>query len=321
MKTEKSFNYGQFLFTFSWSESKSLLKCIISNFQHLLLFIFVAIIVFEPSIVSAKTCEQWVAKIVSAQGTVEARKVDETQWQQVQLNDTYCAGDMIRVQDESRADLAFANQPLLRLDQNSAITLGGIEKEESSLAGLFKGAANLDLIKGAAHFFSRLPRNLEVRTAFVNAGVEGTEFFIEVDDNKTLISVFEGKVLAANDAGNIGLTSGQSAVAEAGKAPVLRVVVNPRDAVRWALHYPPVVNSPGPDPLTNQAAQLLAVGRVDEASSKIKQALGSDPGNSDALSLQSIIAVVQNDKNEALNLANKAVAAGPDSATAKVALS
>ena len=178
MKTKKPFNYGQFLFTFSWFESKSLLKCILSNFQHLLLFIFVSLIVFEPSIVYANTCEQWVAQVVSAQGAVEAKRTGETGWLQVQPDDTFCAGDMIRVLEESRADLAFSNQPLLRLDQNSAITLGGIEVEEAGLAGLFKGATKIDLLKGAAHFFSRLPRNLEVRTGFVNAGVEGTEFFI-----------------------------------------------------------------------------------------------------------------------------------------------
>jgi hypothetical protein len=92
-----------------------------------------------------------------------------------------------------------------------------------------------------AHFFSRVTRNLEVRTPSVNAGVEGTEFFIQVEEDKTLLTIFEGKVLASNDAGSLAITGGQSAVAEKGKAPVLRVVVKPRDAVQWALYYPPVV--------------------------------------------------------------------------------
>jgi tetratricopeptide (TPR) repeat protein len=209
----------------------------------------------------------------------------------------------------------------LRLDQNSTITLAEIEQESEGLADLFKGAAKLDLLKGAAHFFSRLPRNLEVRTAFVNAGVEGTEFFIRVADNSTTITVFEGKVLAANEAGSVGITGGQSAVAEAGKAPVMKVVAQPREAVRWALHYPPVLDGPGPDSLVNEAAKLLFVGRLDEAGSKIKATLSSDPANSGALSLQAIIAVVQNDKEGALTAANKAVEADPGSATAQIALS
>ncbi len=60
-------------------------------------------------------------------------------------------------------------------------------------------------------------------TAFVNAGVEGTEFFMRVEEDKTFLSIFEGKVLASNAAGSLILTSGQSAIAEAGKAPVLGV--------------------------------------------------------------------------------------------------
>ena len=298
-----------------------MLKGWLSKFLYLLSLIIFSSMILAPLSVSAKTCEQWVAKAVSIEGRVEAKRDGETQWQQVQPNETFCAGDQVRVLDKSRADLSFANQPLLRLDQNSTITLAGIEEESPGLAGFFKGAAKLDLIEGAAHFFSRLPRNLEVRTAFVNAGVEGTEFFIRVADNKTFISVFEGKVLAANESGNLSLTSGQSAVAEAGKAPVLQVVAQPRDAVRWALHYPPVLDGPGADSLVNEAAQLLSVGRVDEAGSKIKQALSADPANSGALSLQSIIAVVQNDKEGAMDAANKAVAADSSSATAQIALS
>jgi hypothetical protein len=87
----------------------------------LLSFIMVALLYPCPS--PAQTQEQWVAKVVSVQGTVQARRVGETQWQPVKLNDTYGAGDTIRVLDRSRADLALANRPILRLDQGTTITL------------------------------------------------------------------------------------------------------------------------------------------------------------------------------------------------------
>ena len=63
------------------------------------------------------------------------------------------------------------------------------------------------------------------------------------------------------------------------------------------------------------------MGRVDEANADIEQALSLDPNYSDAYALQSIIAVVQNEKEKALDLANKAVQTGPKSATALIALS
>jgi Tfp pilus assembly protein PilF len=270
----------------------------------------------------AERCEQWVAQTVSVEGSVEARRVGETQWQPVKLNDTYCPGDKIRVNEKSRADLSLVNQPLLRLDQNTTVTLGGLKEKRTSV---------VELAKGALHFFSRIRRNLEVITGFVNAGVEGTEGFIKVEEDRTFISIFEGQVLASNAAGSLTLTSGQSAVAETGKAPVLRVVVRPRDGVHWALYYPPVMFiPPGEAPkedmgdprfLAYRASHLLAVGRVAEASADIQRALGLDPKYSDAFALQSVIAVVQNEKDKALNSALKAVESGPNSATARIAMS
>jgi tetratricopeptide (TPR) repeat protein len=301
----------------------------------------------------AVSCDPWVAKAVSVQGGVEVRRSGATQWQRVNLNDTFCAGDQVRVLERSRADLTFLNQPVLRLDQNTTITLGGVTPQSSSL---------VELIKGAVHFFSRRPRNLEVHTAFVNAGVEGTEGLIEVQADRALITIFEGKVLASNQGGSLILTNGQSAVAAKGQAPVLRVVVRPRDAVQWALYYPPTLYfrpddfpaGPGwegmvrnsieaymrgdlqaafesikgvPDTVGEarffiyRASLLLAVGRVDEASMDIKRALSLKPKDSEALALQAVVAVVQNDKDKALNLARTAVEADPKSASALIALS
>lgn len=291
------------------------------NSSHLLISVICSILMMMflyPCVSFADTCKQWVAKVVSIQGNVQAKRAGETQWQKVKLNETYCPGDVIRVQEKSRAELALINQPVIRLDQNTTITIEGVKKERTSVIGM---------LKGAAHFFSRSPRNLEVHTAFVNAGVEGTEFFIRVEEDKTFLSIFEGKVLASNDAGSLTITSGQSAVAEKGKAPVMRVVVRPRDAVQWALYCPPVIypykeyKEGDPRFYTQRASSLLSVGRVEEAEAEIKKALELDPKNSQAFALQSVIAVTQNEKEKALNLSKMAVEADPKSASALIALS
>ena len=325
-----------------------------SCFVLFLLSIFIAAALMQPCSSNAETCEQWVAQAVSVQGTVEVKRVGETLWQAVKLDDTFCPGDMIRVPERSRADLALANRPLLRLDQDTTITLKGLQEEKTSL---------IDMLKGAAHFFSRIPRSLGVTTAFVNAGIEGTEFLVKIDESKTSITVYEGKVLASNQAGSLSISSGQSAVAEAGKAPELRVVVRPRDAVQWALYYPPVLyyrledfrglpesaqvmmkqsvedymkgdfkaafesiagvpeEIRDPRLFSYRAGLLLAVGRTDEANADLAKALHLAPNNSDALALQSIIAVAQNEKGKAMDLAKKAVEADPKSASARIALS
>ncbi len=279
-----------------------------------------ALIAALPGPALAQPCAQWMGKMVSVQGSVEARKVADTRWLPVNLNDTFCPGDTIRVGPRSRADLSLSNQSDLRLDENSEFTLEGVKEETS---------ARLNLLKGAAHFFSRTPRGLEVETPYTVAGVRGTEFLIRIEEGQTLLTVYEGAVLAQNMAGSLTLQSGQSAVAKAGKPPVIRSVAHPRDAVQWALYYTPVLYVPpeAPRPATEarlhaqRAADLLAVGRVEEAVAEIERALSIEPNAADAFALQTIIFIVQNQKKKALETAIRAVKSDPTSATARIALS
>jgi tetratricopeptide (TPR) repeat protein len=291
-------------------------------------------------------------KVVSMQGSVQVRKASETQWIPAKLNDTYCPDDMIWVKERSRAAVVLPNESILRLDQNTTITFSGLENGQTSL---------FELVKGVVHFFSRVPRSLKLTTPFVNGVVEGTEFIAHVESDQTFLSIFEGRVVASNAFGTLVLASGQSAVARAGQPPMPHVVVRPRDAAQWALYYPPIVeyrmaDFPGADwqamvresiqfyqegdlvkafsslkrapkdirdPrfFTYRAGLLLTVGRVEEASVDIERALNLDPSNGYAFALQSIIAVVQNKKKTALELADKAVALDGKSSAPRVARS
>ena len=88
---------------------------------------------------AATTCDPWVAKMVSLQGHVEVSRAGQTQWQPARLNDLYCTGDRIQVGERSRADIVLANQPVLRLDQHTTITLGGLKEQRTSLIELIRG--------------------------------------------------------------------------------------------------------------------------------------------------------------------------------------
>lgn len=303
------------------------------------------LLILYPEVVAAQASA--VARAVSVQGSVEARRAGQQQWVAVKLNDAFAPGDTIRVGERSRADLALLNQSVLRINAGTEMVIEPIKDQTTGV---------VNLLRGATHFLSRGPRSLEVQTPFTTAGVRGTEFFIALEPNRTLLTVFEGTVVAANQAGSLTLTSGQSAEAEAGKAPVTRVVARPRDAVHWALYYPPVLYF-RPDELPSGPARqsvdayragdlktaldavsatpagadarffahrahlLLAVGRVDEAAADIGRALSAAPNDSNALALQTIIAVVQGDKDRAFDTAQRAVQADPKSATARIALS
>lgn len=311
--------------------------------------------IFRPAVGGTQICEPWTGKVVSLQGRVQVQRAGSTRWDGVRLNDTFCLGDMIQIREHSRAAILLSNEAILRLDQKTTLIFPELEKEPADL---------IDLLNGAVHFFSRTPRRLKVNTPFVNAAIGGTEFLVHVESDQTFISVFEGRVSATNNAGSLSLTTGQSAVTRAGQAPAFRTVVRPRDAVQWALYYPPVReyrpgDFPGgtesdwqrkvrnsveffregdlaqafsslkdvpadlrdPNFFTYRAGLLLYVGRVDEAAGDIEKALTLDPNNSDAFSLQTVIAVVQNKKDKALDFAKKAVEMDPESDTARVARS
>jgi hypothetical protein len=126
----------------------------------------------------------------------------------------------------------FVDNTRLVIDQNTE----WVVREPSAT-----GRTLIDLIRGAILFFARQPRSLDVKTPFVNAAVEGTEFLVRVDADRTFISVFEGHVLAKNDQGALTLARDESAVAVQGQAPQRQVVVRPRDAVQWALYYEPIL--------------------------------------------------------------------------------
>jgi tetratricopeptide (TPR) repeat protein len=226
---------------------------------------------------------------------------------------------MIRVMSQGRAAVILVNGVVLRIDQNTTLIFNGVEEEKTSL---------IDVLKGVVNFFSRWPRSLKVTTPFVNGNVRGTEFLVEVDSEKTVFSVFEGQVDMANNAGSLTLGSGQSAKAEAQKAPVPHIIVLPRDAVQWALYYPALIydcpegmHSAGPQYAICRASSLLHAGRVHEARAEIEKVFKKDPNNSQAFALESIIAVTQNQKDKARILAEKSVLAAPDSASGLIALS
>jgi len=279
----------------------------------------IAALAFAAAPATAQPCDPPVARAVSVQGTVEVRPAGTTDWKPVAREQAFCAGDTVRAGERSRANLTMLDQSVLRLRAGTEMTLSGV-KDDKYL---------VDLSRGAAHFLSRRgERNLEVNTPYAVAGVRGTEFLVAVEDGRSEVSVFEGSVYTANTAGELMLGAGASAVAEAGKKPAPRVVARPRDAVQWALYYPPVLASgassakPGSArALVHSAAQSLAVGGIDEANDDLARALELAPDDPDALSLQAVIAVAQNRNEDAQAAADRARAADPNSASALIATS
>ena len=271
---------------------------------------------------AATPCKLQVAQIVSMQGIIELRRVQETVWQQVSMNTTLCAGDMIRARSQSRAALRLSNDSMLRLDQKTSITFPELQEEKST--------SLLDLFEGAIHIITRTPKPFKIRTPFVNASVEGTEFFVDVHEDNAEVVVYEGKVSVSNDLGSLVLNDHEAAITFKDQAPRKEIIIRPTDAVQWALYYPAIADywqraevkkAQDAGGLIQEAGRLLTVGQADEAKKNVQQVLRLEPDNSDAHALLAIIAVTQNEKDQALDLATKAVTLNQESAAAYLALS
>jgi len=252
------------------------------------------------------------------QGTIEIRRTQENVWQQAGMEVVLCAGDMIRARSQSRAALRLSNNSMLRLDQKTSITFPAVQEE--------RGTSLLDLFEGAIHIITRTPQPFKIRTPFVNASVEGTEFVVGLREDNTEVVVYEGKVSVSNELGSLLLHDHEAAVTYKGQAPRKEIIIRPADAVQWALYYPAILDywqdgEAGSSALIRQASHLLTIGQADEAKGVIQQILQLDPDSSNAHALLAIIALVQNEKDPALELANKAVTLDPGSAAGYLALS
>ncbi|MGD8907726.1 MAG: FecR domain-containing protein, partial [Chromatiales bacterium] len=296
---------------------------------------------------SASECEKHAAKALSIQGQVEMRSDGESAWIPVHQNMDLCPGDRLRVGEKSRAGLMLSNDTLLRLAEHSNIRISAPAQE---------GSAWLELMRGIAHFISRVRHTFQVDTPYVNASVEGTEFTVQTSEDGSDVTVLEGRVLAANPQGEILVNGGERARVLPGKAPEAEAVVDPLDAVQWALYYPPVIEALPERPsaelrrsyeayvrgdiegafaalaqsgdveqeaalLVYRASLHLQVGATEAARRDLAAALRLQPEHPNGLALMSIISTVRNERQQAIELAQRAVAADPQAGSPLLALS
>ncbi|MGV6859838.1 MAG: FecR domain-containing protein [bacterium] len=204
----------------------------------------------SPALAAARNCEP-VAKLISISGHVEHHNAESTLWQSTALPHSFCEDDQLRTDANSQAAVRMVNETLVQLDSHTTLNFTRIKAREHSI---------LDLIKGVIHSISRVPRSLDIKTPYVNAVIEGTEFVVTVTDDSTQVAVLEGIVLTQNDQGSVRVHSGETGYAKAGEAPSQETMIHPRDTVAWSLDYPPVLSRQTLDkrgPLDDRATAAL----------------------------------------------------------------
>jgi tetratricopeptide (TPR) repeat protein len=287
--------------------------------------ILVAALWCAPASEAARSCDQWQAELQAVHGIVELQRADQAVWAAASSGDSVCTGDSLRVEAFGSATLKLPDETLVRLDANTSVTF-----RETSGAGSW-----LDLLRGIIHIVSRDPRELTFSTPYLNAGIEGTEFEIQVADGRTSVAVLEGEVVVTNPNATIEVTANGVASAGASGPPVVQTVAEPLDLMRWASYYPTILvdELPSPDQAPTAADRLnaeffnaraaarLAYGRVSDARDDLGAALALASDSATAQALQSMIALAHSDKTTALSLARAAAEHAPASAVPLIALS
>jgi tetratricopeptide (TPR) repeat protein len=262
------------------------------------------------------TCTGWHAELTAAENDVDIKRAGETVWRKATSGESLCYGDAISVKVSSRATLTLPDRTTLRLDENTTLTLAPPATSGGSL---------IDLLRGVIHVISRDPRSLTFMTPYANAGLEGTEFDIRVNEHEaqTEVVVLEGKVAVTTPSGKLGVPSGQVAIARAGQAPTQQPVREAIDLMRWTGHYPRIVDAALPAPegtaptaasaayFARRAAAQLETARTAAANADLDTALRLEPHQPTAVALQAIMALARADHATALRLA-RAATASPD---------
>ena len=303
-------------------------------------------------------CKEWIAKVVSAEGRVESLKAGETDWKEAQINDTYCPEDKIRTSEKGRAVILLPNETILRLDQKTMIKFSAPRKP--TLLEIITGRIFF-ISRSPKAFIIETPfvNAASEGTEFViEVNEEDGSTTLIVIEGKIAAQNEAGRITIKS--GQAVITkAGQPPVSRILVRPIdsiqwafyyppvlsikeLRLSeseVTPEgdwpSMVRRSIGFymdgdienafTAIKEAPegvrDPRFYAYRASLFLSVGRADEAGQDIQKALELIPDFSQALSLQSIIAVAQNEKETALRLALEATRAGPDSVSAKVALS
>lgn len=237
-----------------------------------------ALTILESPAAAADACSPAVGQFLSIEGEVLVQRGGGADWRPAALDAALCREDTIRTGRLSRAAVSLANEAVLRLDQETTIRLADVAVEESR-------TSVIELVLGAFQSFSRRPRRIDVNAPHVNLAVRGTEFLVRADARESLLAVQEGEVLASNAEGRLAVTGGQAAVARPGEAPQPYLRVRPRDAVEWALHYPPImalapppaaggIDDPAIPPALGEAMRLARTGDTAGALTELDRLAG-----------------------------------------------
>jgi Flp pilus assembly protein TadD len=269
----------------------------------------------RPNTVAAQAppCAESMGELTVVEGAVELQTSGRADWRSGTSGSPVCLGDTIRVARAARALLTLPDGSTLKLDENTTVVLERAAPTGGSL---------VELLRGLIHVISRDPRQLRFTTPHINAGLEGTEFDLGVNEaaDQTEVAVLEGVVRVTSPSGELSVSRDQLGVGKTGQAPFATPLPQPIELMRWTSHAraifdgelphpeaaPTAAESTDPEFFARRAAARLATARIDAASADIAAAFAVRPDHPSALAVQAMIALARGDLAAATSAARTA---------------
>ncbi len=285
------------------------------NQRLLKIFLTSLFILISPLLTLAEEA----AQVISVDGACEIMRQGESKFGPLTQSANILVGDSIKTGATGRVAIKLVGGGIIRLNPNSNFVLSKTGDENSAT-----------LSSGKAFFFSRESQRFPtIQTPAVTAAVRGTEFAVQIEGEQTRVAVIDGSVYAANKEGAVTLGANEVAAAVRGKAPQKYLLVNPLDAVQWAIYVPDLSDFEGSNNKTeakviNGLNQLIKAGRLDEAQQQSSNLIKSSPSKNVkawAHASKAVISLAVNQKDKAKEEAATALNLTPESQAALYALS
>ena len=149
-------------------------------------------------------------------------------------------GESIKTGNDGKVALLLADETAIRLNSNSEFTLNGVAETAGWLTSISQSVkSQYKLLKGELWFRNKQrAADIDIETNHISISVRGTEFTVVAEKGRTLVNMLEGVIDANNEFGGVTAVSGDQVIAEEGKAPFKRLLLNPLDATQWTIRPP-----------------------------------------------------------------------------------
>lgn len=212
---------------------------------------------------------------IEPEGRAEVLAAGAQNWILTQTNQVLRTGDRLRTLRDGRVSLRWGD--------GSVVSFGPLTEIEILPPHEPNAQSGLQLFRGILSFFHReKPSRLRVITRGAIAGVDGTDFVVDVkpfeNTERTTLYVVDGRVDFRNEQGGVIVTNGYQAVAEPGKQPVLIAGFVANNVLQWAFYYPAVLYLRDL-PLAEQEQKALSTSLASYREGDLLKALAAYPAD------------------------------------------